>query len=94
MPKNGGSERVYICITREEATEIMAALWYACRRTGNASRWKARDIMMDIIRIADAVDYFDQRHGVNKVDLCTVTELVAEGLETFPAEMVEYCKDS
>ena len=90
---------VHICLTRKQCCEIMAGLWFACRTTPEICRWKTRDIMENIIAIADAVDFADTRHaqrmpGQVAPTLQTVTEQVADGLAYFPPTMVTICKGS
>ena len=86
---------MYICVPRQEAVEILCALWITARFMGkdigqhSAVRWFT--IMEHMIDIADAIDYFDKRHEVTPR---AISELVAEGLGRFPPEMVEFCKDS
>lgn len=87
-------DRVYICVTREEATEILAGLWVACRYAsrdeGSASF--TRLIMEHMCDIAEAIDYHDKRYKLT-VFPDSIGRSVIEGAASFPDCIVDVLKE-
>ena len=89
-------DRVYICVTRQEACEISAGLWVAARLAARDAGDKILSLrMMEIMcDVADAIDSYDRRIADKAATLDSILSQVTDGLAAFPPYAVEWCKDS